>query len=639
MKKLLPIVVISVVVLSGLGASGLPAGGNNLAAALKQPVTTTATLRFTDPILIEKDSGDYLVAIAGATSMLSDRNKPELPLAMSTVQIPYGSRNIQVTCTPTEVRSMSLDKDIAPTQIVRVDQTPSTPVKDPEVYGSSSLYPSAWYSTNLGAGRNEHMIEVVFVSVACYPVRYAPAAHHLDYATGFDITITYEPPQSTPKKTADTYNMVIIGPEKFNATLRPLVTHKNSMGVKTFFKSVESIESQYNGTDPPEQLKLFIKDAYDTYNISYVLLAGGLKSYINDKDKDAISYGSKAWWVPVRYVSIPEESGEGGCICDLYYGCLYNATGAFDSWDSNHDGVYAAWGLSGYPIDHFDLYPEVFYGRLAATTKMEMKNVVNKIIKYETSSPKSQSWFNNVIGVAGKTFTYYQGKPDGEWLTDQAIENLSLVMPNINPIRCYSTNRDTGGLTPTPKDIIKEMSLGASFVDFEGHGNPMSWNCVWFDGNYPHNWTGGIHLYQFWQIKNGDKLPMVIVGGCHNGMFNVSLIPTLKDTSGASYYTYGIPIPCCFSWGLISKSNGGAIGSTGCTGYGLGGENDPNTLSAALENNFFYVIGHNNATTLGQAIGGAVRKYINENSIGKDDAYVITDWQFFGDPSLLIGGY
>jgi len=635
MKKLLPLSIISIVVLSGL-ATGLPAGKNTQAAVI-QPITTTTTLQFTQPAVQAKD-GFYTVTITGATTTLIERNKPALPIAVKTVELPYGSTNIQITCTPTDIHSMTLDQDVIPATVYRIDQTPSAPVKDPDVYSSNQPYPATWYTTNLGAGRNANLIEVIFATVICNPVRYTPATHQLDYTTSFTITTTYTPPANGPKTFTETFSMAIIGPKKFEKTLQPLVDEKNANGVKTFFKSVEDINSQYQGADPPENLKLFIKDAYDTYNITYVLLAGGLKSYLFDKDKESRSYGAKAWWVPVRYVSIPQEDDH-GTICDLYYGCLYNATGGFDSWDSNHDGVYAAWSAPGAMNDHFDLYPEVFYGRLAATSVPELKNVVKKIITYETSSPKTQPWFKNVIGVGGKTFAYYQGKPDGEWLCDQAIENLSLVIPGINPVHCYTTNRDTGGLTPRAKDIIKAWNNGASFIDFEGHGNPDTWDTIWFDGTYPVNWTGGIHVQQFWKINNGNKYPMVIVGGCHNGLFNVSMIQCALDPKGSKYFAYGYPLPCCFSWGLISKGHGGAIGSTGDTGYGFGAEDNPNTLSAALENNFFYVIGHDNMTTLGSAIGNAVRKYINENAIGRDDAFCITDFQFFGDPSTVIGGY
>ena len=57
---------------------------------------------------------------------------------------------------------------------------------------------------------------------------------------------------------------------------------------------LEDILNEYTGYDPPEQVKYFIKYAYDTWGIKYVMLVGGLKSHINAKDKDTRSAGWKA---------------------------------------------------------------------------------------------------------------------------------------------------------------------------------------------------------------------------------------------------------------------------------------------------------------------------------------------------------
>ncbi len=43
-----------------------------------------------------------------------------------------------------------------------------------------------------------------------------------------------------------------------------------------------------DGRDKPEQIKYFIKDAIETYNITFVLLVGGTKGI------------RKQWYVPVR---------------------------------------------------------------------------------------------------------------------------------------------------------------------------------------------------------------------------------------------------------------------------------------------------------------------------------------------------
>jgi Peptidase family C25 len=368
-----------------------------------------------------------------------------------------------------------------------------------------------------------------------------------------------------------------------------------------------------------------------------VLLVGGLKSHIYAKDKDTISAGWKAWWIPVRYVSIPQEDDE-GCLSDLYYGCLYNATGAFDSWDSNGDGVYAAWGKFPYSKDIIDMYPEVYVSRLPCTTTSEVNVVVDKILTYEGTGPTQKPWYKNFIGISGKTFRMYEGKPDGEYLTDLSYSYTKNAIPDLNLIKVYTTNRDTGGLVPNPEDISTAFNQGAGFVNFEGHGAAYAWNTIWFDGEYPTDWTGGINLYLFPLISNKEQLPVVIVGGCHNALYNITLLGTLLDKTGQ--YFCAVPSPVCFSWGLVVKPRGGAIASTGCTGYGLDtGVDDPVGRSAGLEMNFFWQIGNNSVTNLAAAHSQAIIKYLNEHEIRQIDAFCITNWALFGDPSLKLGGY
>ena len=432
--------------------------------------------------------------------------------------------------------------------------------------------------------------------------------------------------------------MVIIAPEKFSSSLQPLIDFKNSKGVITKLKTVESILAEYDGYDPPEQVKYFIKNEYDNSNITYVLLFGGLKSHLFAKDKDTSSAGWKAWRVPVRYVVMP-QGDDPGCLSDLYYGCLYNATGAFDSWDSNGDGVYAQWIEGSAPKDKFDMNPEVYVARLPVVTVTEAKAVVKKITTYESTGPAEKPWYTNFVGVGGKTFEYFEGKPDGEYLCDLSYNYTKNAIPDLHLTSCYTTNRDTGGLTPVPNDILKAFNEGAGFVDFEGHGWPGGWDTIWFDGTYPNNWTGGLKVYKYPLIKNGNMLPVVVVGGCHNAMYNVSLIPTLLETAANHpHFTYGSPLAFCFSGGLVTKLHGGAIAATGCTGYGMGYEGDPVSLSGELEVNFFYQIG-NGVEHLAQAHSLAIQKFLAEEEINQVEAFCITNWALLGDSSLQFGGY
>jgi hypothetical protein len=322
---------------------------------------------------------------------------------------------------------------------------------------------------------------------------------------------------------------------------------------------------------------------------------------------------------------------------------LYNATGDFDSWDSNGDGVYAAWNMSGAVDDVFDMNPEVYVSRLPCTTLSEVNVVVRKILTYESTGPAEKPWYKTFIGVGGKTYAYYEGKPDGEYCCDLAYNYTKNAIPDLQFVRCYSTNRDTGGLTPTSKDIAKSINQGAGYLLFEGHGSPLAWDTIWFDGVYPINWTGGINVGNFMSISNGHRLPVMVVGGCHNALYNITMLAGLLDKKGGDYFMFGVPFPVCFCWGLMVKPRGGVIGATGDTGYGLGSEDEgidnPVSLSSELEMDFFWEIGNNSVTHLAKAHSQAITKYMSENAIDQLDAFVITNWALLGDPSLKFGGY
>ena len=641
MKSMLYFVV-GILILSGLTVVGMSD------ASEKQE---TLQLSFLAPIVVEHD-GFIEIQLDGTTEYLAESDRPVLPVYVKTYQIPFRSTDVQVMCSVNDIDSMKVTKQVIPARIIPLSQADELTgyVTDPVVYENEAFYPDTWFSYDLGAGRNENDVQVTFVKVVCYPIRYSPLNNEIQYTDGFNIAVSYnEPGNPQAASAADDYDMVIIAPAKFQAALEPLVTHKNSKGITTMFKSVEDILAEYDGFDPPEQIKYFIEHEYNHSNITYVTFVGGLKSHLYGKDKDTGSAGWKAWWVPVRYANLFYNGGGHGndeaVLCDLYYGCLYNGTGAFDSWDSNGDGVYAAWGLSGVLRDDFDMNPEVYVSRIPCATVREVKAAVKKITTYENTGPGDKPWYKNFVGIGGKTFNIYLGKPDGEYICDLTYNYTKNAIPDLTLTKCYASLRDVGGRTPTPKDILKSLNEGAGFVNFQGHGNAYAWNTIWHDGTYPDDWTGGFNLFLYPLLINGNKLPVVVVGGCHNGLYNVSILATLKDrmtnhTVHDVNYFCGMPSPYCYSAGLVLKAHGGAIASTGCTGYGLGaGGGDPvGSRSQALEANFFYEIGAN-VTHLSEAHGQAVSKYLSEHVIVQAEAFCIAEWALFGDASLRFGGY
>jgi len=633
MKKIMPILVVGILVLSGLGAVALSTERSETFETIEK----TEMITFSEQPVLQVEDEYLRVRFEGANSWLMEPGKPELPIHIMTIEAPKDAKNIQVVCTPKEIYTMDISGKIIPAKtFYRSSYNVDTALEEDEaVYELAEMYPSSWYSSSVTVGSNG--IEIVSkIKVICSVVRYSPAESRLEYVDGFDITVTYDD-TGTTGIIADEYDLVVIGPQAFSSILQKLITHKNNHGVSTTFKSVEDILSDPDydsGRDAPEKIKLFLKYALEEWGITHVLLAGGLNSYLDADDKDNISHGTTDWHVPVRYTRIKQGS-EVGCISDLYYGDIYKQGGLFEDWDSSGDGIFAAWGTFGIPDDVLDLDPDIFVSRLPCRSKIELRMIVNRIINYEKTSPDAKPWFKKFVAIAGKTFDMYGGMPDGEYVCEQSIEYMGDLIDDV--VRVYASNRNTSDPVPVPKDITREMRRGSGYVNFEGHGNPIAWNTHWETGT---GWAGGVLLYDFWKLFNGRKRPIVVIGGCHNALFNVSLKKTMnKDLPQHWYWTYGQPAPVCFSWGLCMIPYGGAIASTGCTGYGMGYQGMPISLSAEMEVNFFYKIGQDGATTLAQAHSGAISKFIAENDIGAVEAHCITVFQLFGDPSLELGGY
>ncbi|MGF3555181.1 MAG: C25 family cysteine peptidase, partial [Thermoplasmatota archaeon] len=346
-----------------------------------------------------------------------------------------------------------------------------------------------------------------------------------------------------PKKiffeSENNYDFLIICPKYFARLVKLLVKHKEKYGIKTYLATLNDIysyENSYLGRDKPEKIKLFIKDAIENWGIKYVLLIGGKIGQ------------TRAWHLPVRYIYLGND-WESKVISDLYYADIYDSNGDFCSWDLDEDGKFGEWFYNEQPEDRFiDLAPDVSIGRLPCRNRLEVRLVIHKIITYENKNHKTEPWFYNMIVAAGDTYPEKNNPNwvdyEGEFYGDRAIENMT----SFNPIRLYTSD---GSLTHW-KDILKPMNNGAGFVYFVGHGCPMLWT-----NNFP-NGTGRVEPFSTFQIarlRNKNKLPVVVVSGCHNLQFDVTIFNFFNKTK-----RYNVEyVPECWGWQMTRKIGGGSI--------------------------------------------------------------------------------
>jgi hypothetical protein len=397
MKKLMSVVIVLCLILGGLGAAAIQPTSSDEDKILNK----TLKLSIADLTITEKEEQYIRVSFSHNDQFLLNPGKPILPKFTQTFELPFGATHINVQIKSSETIQKTINKQIqpspAPMPLSPIENYDAPLRKDEQIYHSNEPYPSECYRYNVGVGINEHFEHITYVTVHWYPIQYTPAQNIMTIAQTADITVTYNPPKSTPIPQTTTYDMVIIAPSSFSDALQPLIVHKNTYGVETILKTTEDIYTEYNGFDKAEQIKYFIKDALEQWNIKYVLLAGGVKSIIYSKPRDNVNIGASGWLIPARYSNV-REGGDPGFPTDLYYADIYKEGGVFENWDPDGDGILAEW-----PDDLIDSTPDVAVGRLAFSDVKEVQEVVNKIIAYETTTYGSD-WFKKMAVYSGDGF-------------------------------------------------------------------------------------------------------------------------------------------------------------------------------------------------------------------------------------------
>ena len=416
MKKIIILLMIGFLITSGFGAIAT----NNE----KKTVNINNKFEFENisfpSIKTSKVDKNYIdLNLEGISTYISEPGFPMIPKIVKSYELPFGVRNVKIEVIPNNIIELEINEEIRPAPphlpltLIEKNQY-ITIIKNDEVYSSENLYPNTWFDYRVYCGLNNKNERVTYVIINLYPIAYSPKLNKINFVEDMDIKLFYDLPEVKPISTENEYNLVIIAPAKFSIFLKKLVKHKNENGVKTFIKKTESIYREYTGFDKPEEIKLFIKDAIEQYNITYVLLVGGLKSRIWGRPRDDPNQGTKGWYVPVRYnnlydnpehpLSESEIYYDPGVITDLYYADIYDGEGNFSSWDPNGDGIFAAWGMPDVENDTgIDMVPDVSLGRLACTNCLEVRNVVNKIIRYEKTEA-DPTWFKKLIAISGDGF-------------------------------------------------------------------------------------------------------------------------------------------------------------------------------------------------------------------------------------------
>ncbi len=276
---------------------------------------------------------------------------------------------------------------------------------------------------------------------------------------------------------------VIVSPKEFEAQASRLATFRKMNAKKHLNSIVVTTQEVYNefssGVQDVGAIRNYAKYLYETstgeHKLKYLLLFGD-----GDFDYKRISTSGENFILPW------ETENSFGSLLDSYV----------------TDDFYGAFST---PLD-----VDIAVGRLCVRTQSDAKNVVDKIIEYETH-PIHDGWKNRTIYISDDF------KEDGITHIQQADKLAQIFTPtSFQKTKIYSAEFSTvatslGRRKPDANEaIVNEWNKGALLINFTGHGNPRVWT-------HEQIFTRESSIPQ---LHNKGKYPLVIAATCNFGQFD-----------------------------------------------------------------------------------------------------------------------
>ena len=632
MKKILSLLIIIAILFSAFGSM----------SASNQPLDVQMkSVHLKNSSVCMQENNDYASISLANSSLMYQPGKPILPFISKTIILPFGSDVVDVDVHyQKDIVTLSKKIQICPTIAVNLpmqhnENTPCFITQS--ISQSDQCYPDTAVSYHQGSGLYQKN-HVLFLTVDI-AIQHNPLENTLIIPKDVTIDISYKPP-SQQLFSNDDFDLLIISDESFSTNIEPFIEYKNQQGIRTLLQTTEEIYDNYNGRDPAEQIKYFIKDAIEQYGIKDVLLIGDTNHVPMRKCDTTVLTGVIDWY-EIR--------------SDLYYADVYDSNGDFSSWDSNNNQKYSECSydyryaiIASEIIDTVDLYPDVGVGRIPCSNQKDCQTVIEKIMNYDRAKEQGD-WYHKMIVMGGDTTPNSYATFEGEWLQETHI------VPYMESCGFELVKLYTSLGTFQPDVITSEISSGACFVNYAGHG--------YMDhiGTYlPQSSTSIDYTMEDVQaMTNEEKLPVFFLDACLTGkidydifdkimvpicfMYPFPLVHFFKRCVDTIETTHFYP---CFAGSLLFKENGGGIAVIAASQPGLSGialddgEIIDIVFGSSNLNRFFFQSYQPNST-VSELMIDAQNTYIN--TIRGPNSFIIDyvtlqEFNVFGDPSLIIGG-
>jgi hypothetical protein len=343
---------------------------------------------------------------------------------------------------------------------------------------------------------------------------------------------------------------IIITNNNFVREAQTLASHRQTQGLRTFVARIEDIYDEFSyGNQDAQAIRKFVKRAFQSWQSpapKYILLLGdGTYDY-----KNYLGLGNRNF-MPAYLAETPYME----TASDNYYVCV--------SGDDN--------------------LPDLFIGRLPASTREEAQIMVNKIIDYENSTG-GESWLKKALFVTDNDEPLFSAIADelsNEMSADYTSEKVYLSQLGIDQTR---------------EKTIGNLNSGTLIAVYVGHGSVDIW------AGEPILSSSDVD-----SLSNCGKLPFVLSLTCLNGYFVYPYRETIAEE-------------------FLRCSGGGAIAYWGPTGLST-----PDRQKL-LGMNLFDSIFKSGRRCLGEITTEAKLLLAGDSEFSN----IVDTWTLFGDPATRL---
>lgn len=431
----------------------------------------------------------------------------ELPIYTSMVEIPF--------CDGVEIEEHVLKYDIYKLKDnILIAPKQKSQSKQNEDIGYS--FNKEYYNRNNFGQKERVSLEILGVmggnrvgKLSISPIRYNPSKNTIEVARKIQVTIhfinsdlsrtialrekvrnsfaSFVDGKSMNKNISATvcssnvthpFKMVIVSDPMFQVALQPFIRLKIQQG----FKIIEAYTDQPKVGNDTTSIRNYLKSLYDNATANdpapdYLLLCGDVQQ-------------------------IPAFKGYFANIGETHYTDFYYAE-------------YTS-----------DMLPDIFYGRMSASTVEQMNNIINKTITYEKYQMSDPSYLDKALLIAGKEIN--EPAPTvGNGQVNYAKQYLSSLDTSVfyNPT-CGTVNNQT--------KIKQKINDGQGWINYTAHCDKNGW------------YIPSYLISDVENMTNYNKYGIVINNCCLAGKYD-------EDE--------------CFTEALLRAENKGAVGVIGGSNY------------------------------------------------------------------------